>query len=887
MRSRPLPWSGRPPRAEQGVTADGREAASPGVREPVPSGVREPVPLAAPASSAATGTAATASAGTVAAFGEGTLELGRASVELGRAYQALEQVMGRVLVTLRAVAVLLTVCYVAVWRWYDHRPAAMAVAGLTVIGGLVFCVVSLRRGIRRSMTTSTVAMSTVLALTASSWLPPASVGDSGNFVFLTAINAGIVTVWTFPTAVASVLLLTLCGATLVGGWGHNPQVFSQTAMLLIIPGLLGLAIGRLRRIARTADHRWANVVARHRSEAVVLAVARDRRERERVIHDTVLNTLTGIAWGGGRDVALTRRRCAQSLTAVRGLLDRDDEVGPPIGDRLAEAVRDAARRGLQVSLEDRRLPAVAGEPPGEPPAVVVEAFVGAVGEALVNVERHSGTRRASLLLGGGPGLLIVTVSDAGCGFDPQRVDPARLGLRESIVGRLVDVAGTARIDARPGQGTVVELQWHAPDATTGHVTRPQPSDDRGDRGDRGAGRVGGRVGDRRDVAAIAAELRDAYAAGLRRALGQIAGLWLIIMLVPLVGTGGWVRTMAGAGAMWLLVAALTVAFVRRGRSRPISGPEAAVLLFLALAVAVAGIANTVGADIVRIADWPLLVLPLLLAFITASRPLWEWVGALLVAIAMMIVAVFLRGTTEPLVLARLGVLIYGACGVQIVTAMLGPLLRGTAETTARALAAEAEVAAQVDAFTMIRWERAQWLHTVGWEVLPLLDGVAGGWLDPREAAVRSRCAIRAAAVRRMITGGGPSSALADLDAVVADAEAAGMTVQIQLSGDLRLAPAPVRAMVADQVREVLAAVPGGRAIMTVLWTPAGGSVFVSLPWPQGLPPPQLGCGGEDPGGIEVSVELDDRCLSLELTWPASAVTDPTRRVEPIGGMAEQ
>ncbi|WP_139168522.1 MULTISPECIES: ATP-binding protein [unclassified Frankia] len=883
MRSRPPPWSGRPPRAGQGVTADGREAASSGVREAVPSVAPATVPTVASAS-------ASASAGTVTAFGEGALELGRASVELGRAYQALEQVMGRVLVTLRAVAVLLTVCYVAVWRWYDHRPAAMAVAGLTAIGGLVFCVVGLRRGIRRSMTTVTVAMSAVLALTASSWLPPASVGDSGNFVFLTAINAGIVTVWTFPTAVASVLLLTLCGATLVGGWGHNPQVFSQTAMLLIIPGLLGLAIGRLRRIARTADQRWANVAARHRSEAVVLAVARDRRERERVIHDTVLNTLTGIAWGGGRDVELTRRRCAQSLTAVRGLLDRDDEVGPPIGERLAEVVRDATRRGLQVSLDDQRLPAIAGEPPGEPPAVVVEAFVGAVGEALVNVERHAGTRRASLLLGGGPGLLIVTVSDAGCGFDPRRVDSARLGLRESIVGRLVDVAGTARIDARPGQGTVVELQWRAPDATTGHVTRPHPSDDRDDRGDRddhGAGRAGGRVADRRDVAAIAAELRDAYAAGLRRALGQIAGLWLIIMLVPLVGTGGWVRTMAGAGALWLLVAVLTVVFVRRGRSRPISGPEAAVLLFLAVAVAVAGIANTVGADIVRIADWPLLVLPLLLAFITASRPLWEWVGALLVAIAMMIVAVFLRGSTESLVLARLGVLIYGACGVQIVTAMLGPLLRGTAETTARALAAEAEVAAQVDASTMIRWERAQWLRTVGWEVLPLLDGVAGGWLDPREAAVRSRCAMRAAAVRRMITGGGPSSALADLDVVVADAEAAGMTVQIQLSGDLRLAPAPVRAMVADQVREVLAAVPGGRAIVTVLWTPAGGSVFVSLPWPQGLPPPQLGRGGEDAGGIEVAVELDDRCLSLELTWPAaSAVTDPTGRVESIGGLAE-
>ncbi|MCM3925252.1 histidine kinase, partial [Frankia sp. AiPs1] len=135
--------------------------------------------------------------------------------------------------------------------------------------------------------------------------------------------------------------------------------------------------------------------------------------------------------------------------------------------------------------------------------------------------------------------------------------------------------------------------------------------------------------------------------------------------------------------------------------------------------------------------------------------------------------------------------------------------------------------------------------------------------------------VRAASIRRMLTGGGPSSALADLDPVLADAENAGISVEIQLSGDLRSAPAPVRAALADRVGAVLAAASGGRAIVTVLWAPAGGSIFVALPWPDREPPSWPNGGGADePAGagamVGIGVDLDDQWLSLELTWPPSA-----------------
>jgi hypothetical protein len=834
------------------------------------------------------------------AFGAAVLELGRASVEPGRAWQALERVMASVLVALRGVALGLSLFYLVVWDWYDTRPAATAVVVATVAWDVVFCVVGLRRGVGRPIAAVSVALALALNLTAEHWLPPESVGDTGNFVFLAVINGAAAAVWAYPPAVATGLVLLLGGGALAGGWGHFPQVIADTVILVITPGLFGLSVGRLREIAHTADRRWANVVARHRGEAVVLAVVRDRRERERIIHDTVLNTLTGIAWGGGRDVALARRRCEQSLVAVEDLLDPDGVGGPTIDERLAEVVAEASGRGLGVDL-DNALPARdGGDAAARPPAVVVAAFVGAVREALANVERHAGTGRARVRVDGGPDVLAVWVSDDGRGFDPGLVDPARLGLRRSIVGRLEDVAGTASISSVPGRGTTVELRWHTP---------LPPLDDPDDRaaatrlraagyrvaailtGSAGptavgptaagageAGARGGFVPDRRGVTAIAADLVADYSTGVRRAVGHVAALWLAIMAVPLGATLGWVRVPLLAGALWTALAALIVVTAVRIRAQPLRRAEAAGLLAASLMIAVVASENTTGADIVRIADWPLLVVPLLLAFITASRPTREWVGALVVTVALYIGLVLTRDAHDPLVLARLGSTVYGVCTVQIITAMLGPLLRGTAVATARTLAAEAEIAAHADSASMIRRERLVWLRAVEHDVLPLLAGMVDGRLDPRAPAVRSRCAVRAAAIRRMLTGGGPSSALADLDPVLADAESAGIIIAIQRDGDLRTAPRAVRVALADRVGEVLAVSQGGQVIVTVLWTPAGGSVVVGMPWPDQGPPAlserQPQPARESRTGalsyLDVRVEVADGWLSLELTWPPAA-----------------
>jgi len=109
-----------------------------------------------------------------------------------------------------------------------------------------------------------------------------------------------------------------------------------------------------------------------------------------------------------------------------------------------------------------------GGPVGETPDAVATALAFAVREALANVARHAGTAEAwveiSALAGAGRAGAEVTVRDHGAGFDPARVDPARLGLRRSIVERVADWGGQAAVHSAPGEGTVVTLRWLAPAA---------------------------------------------------------------------------------------------------------------------------------------------------------------------------------------------------------------------------------------------------------------------------------------------------------------------------------------------------------------------------------------------------------------------------------------
>jgi signal transduction histidine kinase len=260
-------------------------------------------------------------------------------------------------------------------------------------------------------------------------------------------------------------------------------MMTGAAILLLAVGLMH---GWGRRVlygrAASADADVARADQAAREQYAILCGNIERREHERLLHDTVLNTLTAAARGRGDAGAEMVTRCRQDVALLEAALGGADDLAAdharPSDDLLSEVrgvVADMRARGLTVHLvvDDAAAAAV--------PARVSTAVANAVREALSNVAAHAGTGEAWVSVGRGtpgadaadPCRLRITVRDKGAGFDLARVDQARLGLRRSITERTAECGGQASIWSAPGQGTKVSLCWPAPD-------RAGPSlDDRG------------------------------------------------------------------------------------------------------------------------------------------------------------------------------------------------------------------------------------------------------------------------------------------------------------------------------------------------------------------------------------------------------------------------
>jgi signal transduction histidine kinase len=249
-------------------------------------------------------------------------------------------------------------------------------------------------------------------------------------------------------------------------------------ILLLVIGLVH-GTGRRglygRAAAADADLDRADQAARE--QYAILRRNIERREHERLLHDTVLNTLTTLARSGGAAVAEVVARCRQDVALMEAALSADDLAAVSAGpsDDLRGEVRavaaDLRARGLTVHFEADDTGGAAV------PAPVIRAISGAVREALSNVAAHAGTGEAWVTVrylaleedAAAPCRLRVVVRDRGAGFDRARADAERLGLRRSITERTAECGGQASIWSAPGQGTEVSLSWPAPGlADAGH-----------------------------------------------------------------------------------------------------------------------------------------------------------------------------------------------------------------------------------------------------------------------------------------------------------------------------------------------------------------------------------------------------------------------------------
>jgi signal transduction histidine kinase len=228
--------------------------------------------------------------------------------------------------------------------------------------------------------------------------------------------------------------------------------------------LAGVIIGHLARLA-------AEVEAERQHAAEVEAASRERERLARGIHDSVLQVLALVQRRGaeaGGEAAELGRLAGQQEAALRTLV-----AATPAGRGPAAATGapgDTAAPGDEVDLRALVLPSqvegVVVSVPAQPVRLemgAAEELASAVRAALDNVRRHGGERaRAWVLVEDEPGLVTVTVRDDGPGIPAGRLDEAaaagRLGVSQSICGRLRDLGGSADIRSSPGDGTEVELR---------------------------------------------------------------------------------------------------------------------------------------------------------------------------------------------------------------------------------------------------------------------------------------------------------------------------------------------------------------------------------------------------------------------------------------------
>ncbi|WP_051389219.1 ATP-binding protein [Arthrobacter sp. 35W] len=180
------------------------------------------------------------------------------------------------------------------------------------------------------------------------------------------------------------------------------------------------------------------------------------REAERAeigahLHDSVLQTLALIQKRAGSPQDVTRLARAQERE-LREWIYQDAARSP---GTLATAVKDVC-----AELEDLHGTAVEVVAVGD--AVLTERsqpLVQATREAVLNAVRHAGTP-VSVYLEARADAVEVFIKDRGPGFDTAAIAPDRLGIRESVVGRMARIGGSADI-VSSASGTEVRLKLPA------------------------------------------------------------------------------------------------------------------------------------------------------------------------------------------------------------------------------------------------------------------------------------------------------------------------------------------------------------------------------------------------------------------------------------------
>lgn len=246
-----------------------------------------------------------------------------------------------------------------------------------------------------------------------------------------------------PMALVGAALVFAGAATFLGyheEWGQVRNGLLATAVLVA-----GIAV--------ISGPWWLGMVRALSAERRARIREQERAELAAHLHDSVLHTL-----------ALIQRHVDDPREVQRLARSQERELRtwlyrPPPGEqqdfgraleRIVADIEDS--QGISIEI------VVVGECALNDG---LTAMLQAAREAMVNAAKHAGTESISVYAEIEAEKVTLFVRDRGRGFDTAAVPDDRLGVKESIVGRMERHGGKAFVRTAPGAGTEVQLEMSA------------------------------------------------------------------------------------------------------------------------------------------------------------------------------------------------------------------------------------------------------------------------------------------------------------------------------------------------------------------------------------------------------------------------------------------
>ncbi len=290
----------------------------------------------------------------------------------------------------------------------------------------------------------------------------------GVLFFVPIIYGSLTLSW--PGGIFAWLLSLIWLLPTLSPWGTRWMV--SNLVLLLLPALLAAIMA--------GERRWRESERRHYAEREQLGrvyVARllqaqesERRRIAQEIHDQTLQTLLAIANKldslassaaealQKRGIAWTRQKLMESMDDLRRL---SVTLRPSILDNfgLVAGIRWLTDNSVEGSC--RISTRVKGRAPETMSSLAEATAFRVVQEAVVNIQRHSAGKTASVALEFAEDELRLEIQDDGVGFErPEKLAQYAADGKLGIIGmeeRALSSGGTIQVQSHPGRGTRIRV----------------------------------------------------------------------------------------------------------------------------------------------------------------------------------------------------------------------------------------------------------------------------------------------------------------------------------------------------------------------------------------------------------------------------------------------